>query len=143
MWRDPAPNGGPPNNWTSEFGGSAWEFDNTTGQYYYHTFLVQQPDLNYRNPEVVEAILDVIRFWLNRGVDGFRVDALPYLFEDEQFRDEPYNPNFKPGIDPPNQELIHIYTKNVAPIHDVVKQFRKVLDTHNSPKSPRVMICEV
>ena len=74
IWRDPAPGGGPPNNWTSDMGGSAWEFDPATGQYYLHTFLKEQADLNWRNPEVREAMMDVLRFWFERGVDGFRID---------------------------------------------------------------------
>ncbi|MDH8107113.1 alpha-amylase family glycosyl hydrolase, partial [Klebsiella pneumoniae] len=73
IWRDPKGEGGPPNNWLSEFGGSTWEFDAHTGQYYYHAFLRSQPDLNWRNPEVRGAMHDVMRFWLRRGVDGFRV----------------------------------------------------------------------
>jgi alpha-glucosidase len=76
IWRDPAPDGGPPNNWLSEFGGTAWEFDQTTRQYYYHAFLTAQPDLNWRNPEARAAIYEVMRFWLGRGVDGFRVDVV-------------------------------------------------------------------
>src|SRR5690349_9054558 len=76
LWRDPAPDGGPPNNWLSQFGGSAWKLDEATGQYYYHAFLESQPDLNWRNPAVRAAMHDVLRFWLNRGVDGFRVDVL-------------------------------------------------------------------
>src|SRR5690606_17804328 len=70
IWRDPAPDGGPPNNWLSNFGGSAWTYDEATGQYYYHAFLTEQPDLNWRNPDVRAAMFDVLRFWLNRGVDG-------------------------------------------------------------------------
>src|SRR3954471_23273339 len=76
IWRDPAPGGGPPNNWLSCFGGTAWEFDEATGQYYYHAFLKEQPDLDWRNPEVAAAMHDVLRFWLRRGVDGFRLDAI-------------------------------------------------------------------
>src|SRR5215470_8750457 len=71
LWRDPAPDGGPPNNWLSEFGGSAWQYDAATGQYYYHAFLAQQPDLNWRNPRLRHAVHDVMRFWLRKGVDGF------------------------------------------------------------------------
>merc|ERR1712070_1328585 len=71
----------PPNNWQSVFGGSAWEMDSMTNQTYYHAFLKEQPDLNYHNPAVVAAMQDVLRFWLERGVDGFRVDAVPFLFE--------------------------------------------------------------
>ena len=84
IWRDPAPDGGPPNNWLSEFGGSAWTLDAATGQYFYHAYLPQQPDLNWRNPDVQDAMLDVLRFWLDRGVDGFRVDAIQHLFEDAE-----------------------------------------------------------
>jgi len=76
IWRDPGPDGGPPNNWLSTFGGSAWELDAASGQYYYHAFLKEQPDLNWRHPEVQQAMLDVLRFWLDRGVDGFRVDVI-------------------------------------------------------------------
>ena len=92
IWRDPAPDGGPPNNWVSQFGGSAWTLDPATGQYYLHSFLRQQPDLNWRNPEVRGAMFDAMRFWLDRGVDGFRVDVLWLLIKDDQFRDNPPNP---------------------------------------------------
>ena len=95
IWLDPAPDGGPPNNWLSVFGGSGWEFDEATGQYYYHTFLSCQPDLNWRNPKVRNAIKDVMRFWLVKGVDGFRMDALWYLLKDDQFRDNPINPDYR------------------------------------------------
>ena len=81
VWRDGA-DGGPPNNWQSEFGGSAWEYDDTTGEWYYHDFLKEQPDLNWRNPEVKAAMFDAARFWLDKGVDGFRLDAIGTLFED-------------------------------------------------------------
>src|ERR1700733_10034805 len=85
LWHDPAPGGGPPNNWLSNFGGSAWEFDEHTGQYYYHAFLKEQPDLNWRNPEVCAAMHEVLRFWLRRGVAGFRVDVLWNLIKDDQW----------------------------------------------------------
>ena len=89
LWRDPTPDGGPPNNWLSNFGGSAWTFDEATGQYYSHTFLKEQPDLNWRNPDVRAAMYDVMRFWLRRGVDGFRVDVIYHLIKDDLFRDNP------------------------------------------------------
>ena len=92
IWRDPAADGGPPNNWLSEFGGSAWEYDAATGQYYYHAFLAQQPDLNWRNPEVRQAIYDVMRFWLRKGVDGFRVDVIWHLIKDAAFPRQPAQP---------------------------------------------------
>ena len=85
VWKDPAPDGGPPNNWDSTFDGSAWEFDAHTGQYYYHFFLRQQPDLNWRNPAVKQAMFDAARFWLDMGVDGFRLDAIGTIFEDPDF----------------------------------------------------------
>ena len=80
IWRD-GKDGGPPNNWASIFGGSAWELDPATGQYYYHVFLKEQPDLNWRNPEVKRAMWDAVRFWLDLGVDGFRLDAIATIFE--------------------------------------------------------------
>ena len=95
LWRDPAPDGGPPNNWLSNFGGTAWEYDATTQQYYYHSFLKEQPDLNWRNPEVVAAMHEVLRFWLRRGVAGFRIDVLWLLIKDDQWRDNPPNPDYK------------------------------------------------
>ena len=98
IWRDPAPDGGPPNNWTSRFGGSAWEWDAASGQYYYHCYLKEQPDLNWRNPDVRAAMLDILRFWLARGVDGFRVDAISNLFEDILLRDEPDRFSVPEGI---------------------------------------------
>ena len=98
LWRDAAPGGGPPNNWLSHFGGSAWQWDPHTNQYYYHSFLKEQPDLNWRNPEVVAAMHDVLRFWLRRGVDGFRIDVLWLLIKDDQWRDNPPNPDFRPGM---------------------------------------------
>ena len=86
IWKNPGNDGGPPNNWISEFGGSAWQFDEKTGQYYYHSFLKEQPDLNWYNPEVKDAFWEIMRFWLRKGVDGFRVDVLWYLIKDKLFR---------------------------------------------------------
>ena len=127
IWRDPAPDGGPPTNWLSEFGGSAWEFDPITNQYYCHTFLSAQPDLNWRNPTVREAIHDVIRFWLRRGIDGFRVDAVWYLIKDDQFRDNPINPEFRPG-GLPRDALIPLYTADLPEVHDAISGMRRVTD---------------
>jgi alpha-glucosidase len=127
IWRDPAPDGGPPNNWLSEFGGSAWEIDPKTDQYYYHTFLYAQPDLNWRNPAVRNAMHDVMRFWLRRGVDGFRVDAVWYLIKDDQFRDNPINPDYRPG-GLPRDALIPLYTADLPEVHDAISGMRRVLD---------------
>ena len=96
IWRDGKTDGQPPNNWISQFGGPAWTFDVRTNQYYLHSFLAQQPDLNWRNPEVRDAMFNVLRFWLDRGVDGFRVDVLWLLIKDAMFRDNPPNPNYRP-----------------------------------------------
>lgn len=136
LWRDPAPDGGPPNNWLSHFGGPAWTFDEKTGQYYLHQFVKQQPDLNYRNPEVVTAILDVMRFWLDRGVDGFRVDVIGLMMKDPEFRDEPPNPTWD-GVKP-FDSLLHIYTANLPEVHDLIYEMRKVLDSYDD----RMMVGE-
>lgn len=92
IWRDPAPDGEPPNNWRSVMGSHAWTRDKKTGQYYLHTFLANQPDLNWDNPEVREAMKSAMRFWLDLGVDGFRVDAVPFMSKDHDLKDDPVNP---------------------------------------------------
>ena len=136
LWRDPAPDGGVPNNWLSHFGGPAWTYDEGTKQYYLHQFVKQQPDLNYRNPEVVTAILDVMRFWLDRGVDGFRVDVIGLMMKDPEFRDEPPNPKWD-GVKP-FDSLNHIYTANLPEVHDLILQMRAVLDSYDD----RMMVGE-
>lgn len=116
----------PPNNWLSNFGGSAWQRDEPTGQYYYHAFLKEQPDLNWRNPRVEAAMFDVLRFWLKRGVDGFRVDVLWHLMKDEQFRDNPPNPAYRPGMSP-YQSLLAEFSADRPEIHDLITRMRRVL----------------
>jgi alpha-glucosidase len=138
IWQDPAPGGGPPTNWLSNFGGPAWTLDETTGQYYYHAFLPEQPDLNWRNPEVVEAMLDVLRFWLDRGVDGFRVDVVWHLIKDEHFRDNPPNPDWRPG-DNPFQQVVPLYTTDRPEVHDLIEQMRQLFDAYEE----RVLIGEI
>jgi alpha-glucosidase len=138
IWHDPAPNGGPPNNWLSLFGGSAWEWDAATGQYYYHAFHKKQPDLNWRNPEVQAAMLDVLRFWLDRGVDGFRVDVIWHMIKDDQFRDNPPNLDYRPG-DWPYNALLPVYTTDRPEVHEVVAMMRRVLDEYDE----RVLIGEI
>jgi alpha-glucosidase len=138
IWRDPAPGGDPPNNWTSLFGGSAWQFDQQTGQYYLHLFDVKQPDLNWRNPKVRQAMNNVLCFWLDRGVDGFRVDVLWLLLKDEQFRDNPMNLNWKPG-DPPYARQVGLYIEDQPGIHEVVREMRAILDHYGD----RVLIGEI
>ena len=138
IWRDPALGGGPPNNWLSNFGGSAWEYDPKTEQYYYHAFLREQPDLNWRNPQVIEAMLNVLRLWLERGVDGFRVDVLWHLIKDEQFRDNPVNPDWREGADP-YQRLLELHTTDQAEVHAVVTRMRRLVDQYQD----RVLIGEI
>jgi len=138
LWRDPAPGGGPPNNWLSNFGGSAWTWDERTGQYYYHAFLAAQPDLNWRNPDVRAAMHDVLRFWLRRGVDGFRVDVLWHLIKDEEFRDNPPNPQYAPGM-PPHHSQIPVYTTDRPEVQEIVAGLRKVVDEFDD----RVLIGEI
>jgi len=89
VWADPLPDGAPPTNWHSHFGGPAWEFDPQRGQYYLHNFLASQPDLNFHNPDVVDAILETCKFWLDRGLDGFRLDTVNYYFHDKKLRSNP------------------------------------------------------
>lgn len=138
LWRDPAPDGGPPNNWRSVFGGPAWRLDEKTGQYYYHAFLPQQPDLNWRNPEVQEAMFDAMRFWLQRGVDGFRVDVIYHIIKDDQFRDNPVNPDWDPQH-PDYDQLNAIYSTDRPEVHDLIAKMRKVVDSYGD----RLLIGEV
>jgi alpha-glucosidase len=138
LWRDPRPDGGPPNNWLSEFGGSAWEYDAATGQYYYHAFLAQQPDLNWRNPAVSEAVHDVMRFWLNKGIDGFRVDVIWHLIKDAEFRDNPPNPDFQPGR-LPHEKVLPLHSADQPEVHDVIARMRRVIDEFDD----RVLIGEI
>jgi alpha-glucosidase len=138
IWRDGRGEGGPPNNWLSEFGGSSWQLDAHTGQYYYHAFLRAQPDLNWRNPDVRHAIHDVMRFWLRRGVDGFRVDVMWHLIKDDLLRDNPENPDFGPGRQP-YERLIPLYSTDRPEVHAVVAELRQVIDEFDD----RVLIGEI
>jgi len=138
IWRDPAADGGPPNNWLANFGGSAWTFDEATGQYYYHAFLPEQPDLNWRNPDVRHAMHDVLRFWLDRGVDGFRVDVVWHLIKDDEFRDNPPNPGYSEE-QAPYHRVLPLYTADRPEVHDVIAGIRRVLDGYDD----RVLIGEI
>jgi alpha-glucosidase len=130
LWTDPPSGGGPPNNWRSVFGGPAWTLDGPTGQYYYHAYLPEQPDVNWRNPEVRQAQSDVMRFWLERGVDGFRVDACRQLIKDDQLRDNPPNPAYHPGL-PPYDALLPLYSADRPETPGVLAELRQVLDAHH------------
>lgn len=131
VWRDPAKDGGPPNNWRSTFGGIAWTYDEGRGQYYYHSFLPEQPDLNWRHPEVKEAFFNIMRFWVDRGIDGFRIDAIAHLVEAEHWRDEPENPNYERGL-PEFCQLDHIYTLDQPETHAIVRAMRQLLDSYEA-----------
>jgi alpha-glucosidase len=139
IWRPGKKKGAPPNNWLSQFGGSAWKLDKKTGEYYLHTFDVSQPDLNWRNPEVVEEILNVMRFWLKRGVDGFRVDVAYHLFKDPFFRDEPYNFNYQSQLHKQYDSLLHIYTLALPETLSMLKNLNNVINEFDD----RFMICEI
>lgn len=153
VWRDPAPDGGPPNNWYSAFGGSAWELDPATGQYYYHFFFKEQPDLNWHNPAVKQAMWQAVRFWLDMGVDGFRLDAIGTIFE---------NPAYPPQTAQLSQlDMLRAWRENRSPeeqqalmaeftrmfefqlgqpgIHELMKDLRAVL---NEYPGDRVLIGE-
>ncbi len=138
IWKDPGPDGGPPNNWGAAFGGSGWEYDEATGQYYYHAFLKEQPDLNWRNPEVQEAMFDALRYWLDKGVDGFRVDVMWHMIKDEQFRDNPPNPDYTEDKSP-YDKLLQVFNTDQFEVHDIVKKMRAVMDEYEE----RVMIGEI
>ncbi len=127
IWRDPAPGGGPPNNWVSHFGGSGWTWDAATQQYYYHAFLEEQPDLNWRNLEVRQAMHETLRFWLKRGVDGFRIDVASHLVKDAAFRDNPPNPHWD-GRGPDIQRLAQTYSSDRPEVQDVIAGLRQVVD---------------
>jgi alpha-glucosidase len=127
IWHDPHETGAPPNNWLSDFGGSAWKYDDLTGQCYYHAFLAAQPDLNWRNPDVRSAVYDAMRFWFRRGVDGFRIDVIWHLIKDDQFRDNPPDPRPIVGA-PVHESLLPLYTTDRPEVHEIIAEMRGVAD---------------
>jgi alpha-glucosidase len=137
IWRDAKSDGSAPNNWQSEFGGSAWTHDPTTGQFYYHAYLSSQPDLNWRNENVRAAIAAAMRFWFERGVDGLRLDTIEHLIEDEALTDNPPNPDWTPD-QPPTQRFKRIYTTDRPEIGGVLRDLRTVADNFDQ----RVLIGE-
>lgn len=138
VWADPAADGGPPNGWLSRFGGSAWQWDAGTRQYYYHAFLAEQPDLNWRHPEVRGAMADVLRFWMRRGVDGFRLDASAVLAEDALLREDPPNPEADASTPPPDRRQ-RVYTNDRPEVLDWLAELRGVADEFPA----RVLLGEV
>jgi alpha-glucosidase len=131
VWRDPGPHGEPPNNWISMFGGSAWEWDETTGQYYLHSFLAEQPDLNWRHPDARAAMLDVLRFWLDRGVDGFRIDVAQFVAKDPELRDNPPNPEPERLAHLGEwRHQLHLYDHGHPDLHGIYREVRRLLDSY-------------
>ncbi|MGH1412152.1 MAG: alpha-amylase family glycosyl hydrolase [Pelagimonas sp.] len=135
VWADPNPDGTPPNNWLSIFGGSAWQWDTRREQYYMHNFLTSQPDLNFHCADVQDALLDTVRFWLDRGVDGFRLDTINFYIHDKELRNNPALPpedrddSIAPRVNPYNHQL-HLYSKNQPENLAFLERFRALLDEY-------------
>lgn len=152
IWQDARPDGSPPNNWQSTFGGPAWEYDERTESYYYHFFFKQQPDLNWRNPEVKQAMFDTVRFWLDLGVDGYRLDAIGTIYEDEALPDhqagmtqeelfvllhQAKTPEEYEKLDAVWKEMF-IHQHDLPGIHDLMKELRAVVNEYDD----RVLVGE-
>ncbi|MEP0960781.1 MAG: alpha-amylase family glycosyl hydrolase [Roseobacter sp.] len=135
VWSDPKPDGTPPNNWLSIFGGPAWQWHAGREQYYLHNFLVEQPDLNFHNQDVQDALLAAAKFWLDRGVDGFRLDTINFYFADKDLRDNPAlppeqrNATIAPSVNPYNHQE-HLHSKNQPENIEFLKRFRRLLDEY-------------
>ena len=138
IWRDRV-QGGPPNNWISDFGGSAWEWDEATGQYYLHAFLKEQPDLDWRNPAVQEAMYEVLRFWLARGVDGFRIDVLWHLIKARGLPDNPPNHAYRPGMGE-MYRVEQLHSTDQPEVHAIAGEMRRIADSYDGE---RVLIGEI
>lgn len=138
IWRDPAPGGGPPNNWISDMGGSAWQWDQVTGQYYLHAFLKEQPDLNWRNPAVRNAMIEVLRFWFDRGVDGFRIDVLWHMIKAEGLPDNPLNPDYRPEMGE-KLKMLQLHSANQPEVHEIAASFRALADSYGD----RLLVGEI
>lgn len=133
VWADPREDGSPPNNWPAVFGGPAWTFDSRRRQYYMHNFLSEQPDLNYHNPKVVDAVLEVMRFWIRRGVDGFRLDTVNYYTHDARLRDNPAS-EWAEGHFPvnPYDAQEHLFSKSRPENLAVLSRMRALCDEHGT-----------
>ncbi len=138
IWRDPAPHGGPPNNWISDFGGSAWTWDAATGQYYLHAFLKEQPDLNWRNPDLRDAMMEAMRFWFDRGVDGFRIDVLWHIVKAEGLPDNPPNPDWTPDRTE-RDRVIQRHSTDQPEAHTISADMRALADGYGD----RVLVGEI
>jgi len=139
IWHDPAEDGGRPNNWVSIAGGDAWTLDEASGQYYCHFFLKDQPDLNWRQPKVRQAMYDAMRFWLERGVDGFRLDVCWLLIKDELFRHDPRNPDYQHG-QPDFRKVLPIFSADRPEIHEIMGEMRAVAEEFDDD---RLLIGEI
>jgi alpha-glucosidase len=145
VWADAKGDGSPPNNWLSVFGGSAWEWHPSTEQYYLHSFLKEQPDLNWRNPLVKKAMFDVLRFWLDKGVDGFRIDVAHFIMKDPEMRDNPLETAAERALHRPLGEYdsqIHLHDQGHPDVHTIYQELRQLLEEYGSI-SPRVSIGEI
>lgn len=142
IWRDPALDGGPPNNWISDFGGSAWEWDQSTSQYYYHAFLKEQADLNWRNPAVQAAMYDVMRFWFDRGVDGLRIDVMWHLVKAADFPDNPPNPTYQSAMGNMHR-VLQLHSTDQPEVHEIAADMRAIADSYGAGRGERVLIGEI
>ena len=133
VWADPAPGGGPSNNWVSVFGGSAWEFDQASGQYFLHNFEREQPDLNWWNDDVRDAFDDIVRYWWDRGIAGFRIDVCNMMIKDAELRDNPP----ATGDDPLDQQFMGlkaVYNTDRPEAHDILRRWRAISDGYEPPR---------
>lgn len=128
IWRDPKPGNKPPTNWMSFFGGPAWSYDKKTKQYYLHLFSKEQPDLNYRTPEVRQVMLNIMKFWLDKGIDGFRVDSICSIFKDDKFRNEPKNSEWDGKLSFMKYKRIH--TSDLPETHEYIREMRTLTDKY-------------
>ena len=131
VWADARPDGSPPNNWQAEFGGPSWTWNQRRRQYYLHNFLIEQPDLNYWNPEVQNEILDIARFWLDRGVDGFRLDVINFIFHDRELRDNPPAAQDRPSILPTRFQQ-HVFDRSRPEALPFLNRLRAVMDSYDA-----------
>lgn len=140
VWADPKPDGTPPNNWLAIFGGSSWEWDARRRQYYFHNFLKEQPDWNFHNPDVQDYLLDCMRFWLDRGVDGFRLDTVNFYFHDQLLRDNAANPlPWAQEAVRPFEMQYTLFSKNRPENIAFLERMRALLDEYDA----RTMVGEV
>lgn len=130
IWKEPKHNG-PPNNWLGAFGGSGWEYDKRTGEYYFHSFLKEQPDLNWRNPDVEDAIFRMMKYWLDMGVDGFRLDVVNLYVKDEFLRN---NASYFMKGPRPYDKQVHAYDRDRPEMHGILRRMRKLLDSYSEKR---------